>query len=112
MNKARISPAPLIELQKVVDNLLAFWGIADDYIDSENVRNIIKVGNRVERLDLFARLRMPQKEMIREVDRLTGRIDRTCLKYRADYLEELKTLVRVPEIDYYKIVNRVENLLA
>lgn len=112
MNKARISPAPLIELQKVVDNLLAFWGIADDYIDSENVRNIIKVGKRVERLDLFARLRMPQKEMIREVDRLTGRIDRTCLKYRADYLEELKTLVRVPEIDYYKIVNRVENLLA
>ena len=43
MNKARISHSPLIELQKVMDNLLAFWGNADDNIDSENIRNIIKV---------------------------------------------------------------------
>ena len=51
MNRARASQAPLVELQKVTDNILAFWGIADDSIDSENVRNLIKVGKRVERLD-------------------------------------------------------------
>ncbi|MGN0406591.1 MAG: alpha-E domain-containing protein [Bariatricus sp.] len=111
MNKARISQAPLIELQKVMDNILAFWGIADDCIDSENVRNIIKVGKRVERLDLYARLHMPRKEMIREVDRLAGRIPRTCLKYHEDYLDELRTLVHAPEIDYQAIVRRVEALL-
>lgn len=30
LNKARVSQSPLIELQKVMDNILAFWGIADD----------------------------------------------------------------------------------
>ena len=111
MNKARISHSPLIELQKVMDNLLAFWGIADDNIDSENIRNIIKVGKRVERLDLYARLRMPQAEMIREVDRLSGRIPRTCLKYRTEYLDELRELVHAPEINYPAVVSRVESLL-
>lgn len=81
MNRARASQAPLVELQKVTDNILAFWGIADDSIDSENVRNLIKVGKRVERLDLYARLRMPVPEMQREFHRLAGRIGRTCLKY-------------------------------
>lgn len=30
LNKARVSQSPLIELQKVMDNILVFWGIADD----------------------------------------------------------------------------------
>lgn len=47
MNKARISRAPLIEMQRVIDNILAFWGIVDDSIDSEQVRNIIKTGKRI-----------------------------------------------------------------
>ena len=111
MNKAKISHAPLIELQKVTDNILAFWGIADDSIDSENVRNIIKIGKRVERLDLYARLHMPRTEMKREVDRLAGRIPRTCLKYRNDMLDALKTLIESPEIDYYDVVQKVEDLL-
>ena len=42
LNKARVSQSPLIELQKVMDNILAFWGIADDCIDSENVRNMTR----------------------------------------------------------------------
>ena len=30
MNRARESSAPLIWLQKVTDNIVAFWGMADD----------------------------------------------------------------------------------
>lgn len=111
MNRARLSQAPLIELQKVVDNILAFWGMVDDSIDSENVRNIIKVGKRVERLDLYARLHLSQKEMKRESDRLAGRIPRTCLKYRQEILEEIRGLVESSEIDYSKVVQKVESLL-
>lgn len=111
MNRAKTNQAPLIDLMKVTDNILAFWGIADDNIDSEKVRNIIKIGKRVERLDLYARLRLPAKEMIREVDRLTGRIARTGLKYRQDYLDDLKRLVESPEIDYYSVVQKVEHLM-
>ncbi|MCI5648509.1 MAG: alpha-E domain-containing protein [Fusicatenibacter sp.] len=111
MNRARVSEAPLIELQKVVDNILAFWGIVDDSIDSENVRNIIKVGKRIERLDLYARLHLDAEKMEREVDRLVGRIPRTCLKYRKEALSRLKELVEASEIDYYSIVKEVESIL-
>lgn len=111
MNKVKISPAPMIELQKVMDNILAFWGIADDSIDSENVRNIIKVGKRVERLDLYGRLHAPRTEMLREVHRLSGRIPRTCLNYRPEDLQELQNLVESSEIDYHSVVEKVENLL-
>lgn len=111
MNKTRGSQAPLVGLQKVMDNILAFWGIADDSIDSENVRNIIKVGKRIERLDLYARLQISREELDREVRRLSGRIPRTNLKYNKEYLEDLETLVGEKEIDYYEVVRKVENLL-
>lgn len=112
MNKVEQSAAPLLELQKVQDNILAFWGIADDLIDSENVRNIIKVGKRVERIDLYARLRQPKEDMVREVHRLAGRIDRCSVKYDRSRLEQLKKLTDEPDLNYYQIVMEIENLLV
>lgn len=111
MNKAGESPSPMVELMEVADNILAFWGMVDDAIDSENVRNLIKVGKRVERLDLYARLRLPKDNMLREIHRLSGRIDRTRLNYNKKNLEKLQTLIGAPEIDYYEVVRTVEALL-
>ena len=111
MNKAGESHAPMVELQEVADNIVAFWGMVDDDVDSENVRNLIKVGKRVERLDLYARLRMPKDKMLREIHRLAGRIPRTCLKYDGKKLEKLQTLIEAPEIDYGEVVRTVEALL-
>lgn len=111
INRAKESHAPLIELQRVKDNILAFWGMVDDSVDRDNVRNIIKVGKRIERLDLYGRLHLPEKEMAREVKRLAARINKTGLKYNEEYMRELKELVAAPEIDYYQIVYKVENLL-
>ena len=53
--------------------------MADDCIESENVRNLIKTGKRVERIDLYARLEYDLEKMEREICRLTGRIVRTNL---------------------------------
>ncbi len=111
MNKARISKAPLIEMQKVMDNILAFWGIADDSIDSEYARNIIKAGKRIERIDLYGRLNIARKELVREVDRLVPRLERSGLTYDKEKLVLLKSLVEAPEIDYYRVVNEVESIL-
>lgn len=111
MNRAKESSAPLIWLQKVTDNIVAFWGMADDYIDSENVRNIIKIGKRVERIDLYARLQYDLDKMEREVCRLVGRINRTNLKYNAVRLQELGELIAKDPIDYWRIVYDVESLL-
>lgn len=111
MNKAMISDAPMIELQRVMDNILAFWGIADDSMDSENSRNIIKIGKRVERIDLYGRLKLPQTEMKREIDRLTGRIDRCSVPYRKDVLKKLNELVMEPQLDYHGIVQNIEQIV-
>lgn len=111
MNKAKASKSPMIELQHVVDNILAFWGIVDDSIDSEQVRNIIKTGKRIERLDLYARLGIDRKEMLREVHRLEPRIERSGIKYDKEKIKMIKELVDAPVIDYYKIVNILETIL-
>lgn len=111
MNRAKISRAPLIEMQRVIDNILAFWGIADDSIDSEQVRNIIKTGKRIERADLYARLGADRSELRREINRLAPRIERSGIKYKKENMEHLKALVEEPEIQYYKIVEEVETIL-
>lgn len=111
MNKAEQSVAPLLELQKVQDNILAFWGVADDLIASENVRNIIKVGKRVERIDLYARLKQPKNNMVREIQRLAGRTDRCSVKYDRDHLQELKRLASEPELNYFAMVREIESLI-
>ena len=111
MQKAQRSEAPVIEFQHVLDDLLAFWGIVDDQIDDEDTRNIIKVGKRVERLDLYARLGMPKDSIIREVSRLAGRISRCSLQYRADTIRELQALADADAMDYPAIIRSVENIL-
>lgn len=111
MNKARISDAPLIEIQKVVDNIMAFWGMSDDRIEKENVRDIIKVGKRVERIDLYARLGAPAKDLQREIHRLSGRIAGTNLCYYEEKLLDMNKQIEAETIDYYKIVDEVETLL-
>lgn len=111
MNRARISRAPLIEMQRVIDNILAFWGIADDNIDSEHVRNMIKTGKRIERIDLYARLEMSRTELLREIHRLAPRIEKSGIPYDKEKINTLEMLAQAPEIDYDRIVNVVEAIL-
>lgn len=111
MNKAAASTSPMIELQYILDHILSFWGIADDQIDSEQVRNMIKAGKRIERIDLYARLGVSQKELIREVRRMVPRVERSGLAYDRPRLEQMKELVENPNLDYYTIVSTVEAII-
>ena len=65
LKAAKLSDAPLIELQDVIDNLLAFWGAVDDSIDDSKVRNLIKLGKKVELLDLKLRFGEENEELKR-----------------------------------------------
>ena len=111
MNSAKLSAAPLLYFQKITDAILAFWGCVDDQIDDENTRNIIKIGKRVERLDLYARLGRDRVSLMREVNRLAGRISRTDLIYQKEDVQELKYLVTAPEPDCSRIIRVVEHLV-
>lgn len=111
MQKAKVSRAPLVELQSVIDNILAFWGIADDSIDSEQVRNIIKAGKRVERIDLYARLKITGTELLREIHRLVPRIAKCGIRYNKGRLEQIERLANTDKIDYHQIVLLIESIL-
>ncbi|MCQ2473273.1 MAG: alpha-E domain-containing protein [Saccharofermentans sp.] len=110
MNKAATSKSPLIELQKVNDNIMAFYGTVDDLIDSQNIRNIIKAGKRIERIDLYARLGVEKKEISREIHRMIPRVERSGLDYDKEKLQRILDLVSGDSIDYYEVVNEVETV--
>lgn len=111
LQKASRSAAPLVELQRADDNLLAFWGMADDSIEDENVRNLIKVGKRMERLDLYARLRRPPADIRREAHRLAGRIPRTQLHYDREKLQTIVALAEAEAPDCRRLLEEVEAFL-
>lgn len=111
MNRASKSKAPLIELQKVNDNLLAFYGTVDDQIDSENIRNILKAGKRIERIDLYARLGASRKEIKREIIRMIPRVKKSGLDYDAYKLRAIEEEIEADKVDYYKIVGMVETII-
>lgn len=111
LNRASLSEAPMIEFQHILDYILAFWGIVDDQIEDADTRNIIKVGKRVERIDLYGRLRIDRVSMTREVHRLRGRIDRCSLHYNKEVPQLLADLVGQETLNYPEIVREIERIL-
>jgi uncharacterized alpha-E superfamily protein len=112
MNKAKISRAPLLELQNVEDNILAFWGISDDFINDDVIRNIIKTGKRVERIDLYARLKMDRAMLRREFDKLESRLERSGMPYNStEYRKLMRMIDAESEMDYVSVVCAVDNLI-
>lgn len=111
MKNARRSPAPLLQLQKVIDNIAAFWGMADDRIDDEHVRGIIKLGKRVERVDLYARLGWGDEEIRREINRLYYRVRKAGLPYSTESLSALKAQADAGTIDRAAVIREAAALV-
>lgn len=99
-----------METQKVIDHIMAFWGIADDIIDDPEVRNILKAGKRIERIDLYARMHFSPYQLKREIRRMIPRVESSGLKYDPEKLEKIRALVYMPEVDYYQLVEEVETI--
>ncbi|MCC8169295.1 MAG: alpha-E domain-containing protein [Oscillospiraceae bacterium] len=100
MESAATSDAPIISLQRVIDNILAFWGCLDDEIEDEGVRNTVKVGKRIERLDMYLRLKRSRSDLQREVRRLEHRLVTTNLSYNKAALMHVAAMIEDEPIDY------------
>lgn len=74
------SKSPIVELQQVIDDLMAFRGSYDDFIENENMRNIIKCGSGVERISLSLSLSYHLKAVATEIHKLLSRLEKTKLK--------------------------------
>ena len=111
MKRGRRSEAPLMELQNVEDLIFAFWGCLDDRVDNEGVRNTVKVGKRIERIDILLRRNADREDLIREMTRMVSRIDTTDLPYNRTALLYAAAMVEDPEADYEDIKKMVWEII-
>ncbi|MDR0842338.1 MAG: alpha-E domain-containing protein [Acidobacteriota bacterium] len=76
---AAVSVSPALELQWVLDDIMAFRGSCEDCIVDETARNIIKCGISVERVSMFERLGIQREESALELLKLVNRMAKTKL---------------------------------
>lgn len=94
---ARGSDAPLMELQQVMDYLLAFWGSVDDFVESEESRNLMKCGKYVERLDLYLRFEYPFHSVEKEVRKLENRLKKLDVSCNQENKERFMEIISTEE---------------
>ena len=98
----------IFDLQRVVDNLMSFWGAVDDYIIEDSVRDTIKAGKYMERLDLFNRFDRSQYKIDACKSRLLRYIRHLDTEGVCSELEEL--LAQGSETDVESIGSCVDKL--
>lgn len=97
IEEAKDSDAPLIDLQLVQDDIMAFKGCVDDYVSDDAARNLIKCGMSLERIDLYARLSYQLGDLRHEVHRLVTRVNRTGAPYSQKQLKAVTDIVYDPD---------------
>ena len=112
MNQASLGRSPLIGLQHVTDNIAAFWGMTDDDIEESSIRNMIRVGKLVERIDLYSRLKVFPERIRKETRRLTNRIDKSTMRYDHKRMAHVNYLVQLDDMPYETLTDEIEKLVG
>lgn len=89
----------IFDLQKVVDNLMSFWGAVDDYILEDDIRDTIKAGKYMERLDLFCRFDRSMYKIEGCEHRLSRYIHHLDTENICQDLDALITPGKKPDVD-------------
>lgn len=104
-------------LQNIIDNIMAFRGSYDDFIDDDKIRNTIKCGASIERLSFCLRAHYMEECTPLELHKLLKRMPRCDLQTNAMSLQALVRQSRIYEGQYdaepikgYELTNAVENL--
>ena len=111
LGMAESSEAPLLELQWVMDDIMAFRGSFDDSVEAETTRNITKVGSLVERISLMLRLDWQLPRLERELLKLLARLRRTDLAPEAEALEVIERAAAGEAVERGLLLASVEGLL-
>lgn len=96
-DEAQYANMPIFALQPVIDDLFAFWGCVDDYVENEECRNIMKTGKYLERLDLYLRLEYRLQDIEKEYSKMLNRVNRTQLRINIDNLDALADIINKKE---------------
>ncbi|MDO4466152.1 MAG: alpha-E domain-containing protein [Bacillota bacterium] len=101
----------LLDLQLVIDHILAFWACLSENVEDYDVRDIIKLGQRQERLDMYLRLRKGKKDVVKAFNSLEHRLHKTILPFDFSKMDLLKKEVFSDSIHYAECIQCVEGLL-
>lgn len=101
----------LLELQTVVDYILAFWACLSDTVEKYEVKTVVKLGRRIERLDLYLRLRKNIDEIKKALNLLDDRMKRASIAYQIENYVLLKQEINGDCLDYDRAIYLVENLV-
>ena len=111
IKNAEKSNSPIADIMLVIDHILAFWGCVNDIIDDEQIRNIIKLGKGIERLDLYLCLAIPDYYIKKEYKRMKNFLQKSKLRYDESILYTLDNMLSENELNYESIKNLVRNLI-
>lgn len=101
----------LLELQTVVDYILAFWACLSDTVEKYEVKTVVMLGRRIERLDLYLRLRKSIDEIQKALNLLDDRIKRASIAYQIENYVSLKQEINGDCLNYDRAIYLVENLV-
>lgn len=101
----------LLELQTVVDYILAFWACLSDTVEKYEVKTVVKLGRRIERLDLYLRLRKDIVDIQKALHLLDDRMKRASIAYQIENYVLLKQVINDDCLDYDKAIYLVEHLI-
>ena len=108
---AEKSGSPLADLMLVIDHLLAFWGCVNDIIDDEQIRNIIKLGKGIERLDLYLSLDKSEFEIKKEFRRMKQFLSKSHMHYDSDTLFTIEKMLNEEGFNYLNVRSLVRGLI-
>jgi len=113
LGMASRSEAPAVELQWVLDDIMAFRGSFDDNVETENARNIAKTGGLVERLSLMLRLDLQPDRVTPELCKLLNRLYKTDLTPQPDALAVIEErAVKEHPVETSALLAAVEGLFV
>ena len=103
---------PLYDLTLVIDHTLAFWGCINDRIEDEVMRNIIKLGMGVERLDIYLGVEKPIQDIQREYRKLKQFLQKSHMRYDENILYTIDSMLSEYECDCHNVRNLLRNLIV
>ena len=113
MELAAGSESPGVELQWVLDDIMAFRGSFDDSVEEEFARNITKTGGMVERISMMLRLGLQPQRLERELRKLLNRLYKTDLTPEPQALEVItRRALEGEPVDEATLLSSVEGLFV
>ena len=110
---AENSESPVVELQWVMDDIMAFRGSFDDSVETEEARNITKAGGMVEHISLMLRLGWQTERLDRELQKLLNRLYKTSLPVNQTALDTIMCKAVYREaVDRPELLRSVEGLFC